>query len=76
MEMDFLQLISNVGFPIAMCMLMSFYITQNAKSHKEEINKMSETHKQEINDLAQAVNNNTLVLQKLLDHFDYSEGEN
>ncbi len=76
MEMDFLQLISNVGFPIAMCMLMSYYITQNAKSHKEEIDKMTETHKQEINDLAQAVNNNTLVLQKLLDHFDYSEGEN
>ena len=48
--------ISTVGFPIVMCGALFWYMIQQREAHKEEINKMTE-----------ALNNNTLVLQKLLD---------
>ena len=53
------QLVSTVGFPIAMCALMSYYIKYTEDKHREEINTMRD-----------ALNNNTMVLQKLVDKLD------
>lgn len=50
------QIISTVGFPIAMCVVLIWYIKDMADKHKQEIEKFTE-----------ALNNNTLVLQKLCD---------
>ena len=49
-------LISTVGFPIAVCLICFWYI-----------NKQQEQHKAETDKLAEALNNNTLVMQKLVD---------
>lgn len=51
-----IQIISNVGFPIAVCLICFWYV-----------NKLTETHKDEVNKLTDALNNNTLVMQKLCD---------
>lgn len=48
--------IATVGFPIVMCLAFMFYIKYLTDQHKDEINKLSES-----------VNNNTLVMQQLLD---------
>lgn len=53
------QIISTVGFPIAMCLLFFWYI-----------NKMNEKHADEVNKLSEALQNNTLVMQKLVDKLD------
>ena len=50
------KIISSVGFPIAMCVALLWYIKEMCKQHKEETEKFTE-----------ALNNNTLVLQKLCD---------
>ena len=50
------QIISSVGFPIAACLICFWYV-----------NKLTETHKGEVNKLTDALNNNTLVMQKLCD---------
>lgn len=50
------QAISTVGFPIVMCLLFMYYIKYINDQHKDEIDKLS-----------QSLNNNTLVMQKLLD---------
>lgn len=50
------QIISSVGFPIAACLICFWYV-----------NKLTETHKEEVNKLTDALNNNTLVMQKLCD---------
>ena len=50
------QIISSVGFPIAACLVCFWYV-----------NKLTETHKEEVNKLTDALNNNTLVMQKLCD---------
>ncbi len=52
-------LISTLGFPIAMCLIMCYYI-----------NKINDAHKEETDKFADALNNNTVVLQKLCDKLD------
>ena len=53
------SLISTLGFPIGMCLIMCYYI-----------NKINDAHKAESNKFAEALNNNTVVLQKLCDKLD------
>ena len=53
------QLIGSLGFPIMVAIACFWYINKQQEQHKEEINKLSE-----------AVNNNTLVIQKLLDKWE------
>ena len=53
------QFISTLGFPIAVCLICFWYI-----------NKREEQHKEEISELAKAINNNTIVMQKLVDRLE------
>lgn len=56
MEVDvFTTIISNVGFPIA-CVIAMFHMW----------NKEREAHKEETDRLAEAINNNTVVMQQVL----------
>lgn len=56
---DLSTLISTLGFPIGMCLIMCYYI-----------NKINDTHKEESDKFVGALNNNTVVLQKLCDKLD------
>ena len=51
------QIVSTVGFPITMCVALLWYIKE-----------ISDKHKQETEQFTEALNNNTLVLQKLCDN--------
>lgn len=37
------QIVSSVGFPIAMCLIMAYYVNKQGEEHKEEINAMKES---------------------------------
>lgn len=74
-------LIQGVGFPIACAVAMFVMLNKEQKEHKEEtaqisstINALKESFTQSMNDQKQdmvnALNNNTLVLQKLLDRME------
>lgn len=39
---NIVNIISSVGFPIAMALLLFWYLTQQDKSHKEETNSLKE----------------------------------
>lgn len=54
-----LQAITTVGFPIVMCLVLMWYVMKSNESHKEETK-----------DFTDALNRNTLVLQKLCDKLD------
>ena len=56
------QVVSSLGFPIVVCLICFWYI-----------NKMQETHKAETHELSEALNNNTIVMQKLVDKLDKGE---
>ena len=57
------SIITNVGFPIGVCLICFWYI-----------NKMQEQHKAETDMLAEALNNNTLVMQKLINNLENKGG--
>lgn len=75
---DVITIIQTVGFPIACAVAMFLMLQSEQKAHKEESEKMAATitemkiafndaiHDQE-NHIAEAINNNTIVIQKLLD---------
>lgn len=56
---DIVTVITNLGFPIAVCVMLMWYI-------RELINK----HETETKEFTEALNNNTLALQKLCDKLD------
>ena len=56
-HMDFstvTQFISTLGFPIAVCLICFWYINKREGQQREEIKELST-----------AINNNTLIMQKL-----------
>lgn len=61
------QMIMNVGFPIVMCGAMSWYVKDTSDKHREEVRQLNEQHKEEMEQVTEALNNNTLALQKLCD---------
>ena len=78
---DIITIIQTVGFPIACAIAMFMMLQSEQKAHREESAKLSETinglkadfsdaiHNQE-SSITEAINNNTLVIQKLLDKLD------
>lgn len=50
------SVISTVGFPIAVALICMWYVNHQGENHKAEVSAMTE-----------AINNNTLVLQRLMD---------
>jgi hypothetical protein len=80
---DILTIIQSVGFPIAVAIAMFVMLQNEQKAHREESEKLSQTivdlkftFNSAISDqersITEAIHNNTLVIQKLLDKL---EGE-
>lgn len=77
----FVQVIQTVGFPIACAVAMFLMLQGEQKAHREETEKLTETintlrldfaesmNSQQKN-ITEAINNNTLVIQKLIDKLD------
>lgn len=63
-----IELISNQGFPIACCIALFFYVKYQNDTNREEMKAQREEHAKEVQELTKAVNNNTLVIQKLCDN--------
>ena len=74
-------LISQLGFPVAMCIILFYSLNQERKDHRaseEAINasivELRETFAQTIHGqqekMTEAINNNTLAMQRLVDKLD------
>ena len=64
---ELIQAISTVGFPIVMCGAMSWYVKYISDRHSKEVQQLNEQHQEEMKQVTEALNNNTLALQKLCD---------
>lgn len=75
---DFITIIQTEGFPIACVVAMFIMLQSEQKAHREESNKLletitdlkisfSEAIREQENNVTAAINNNTLVMQQLLD---------
>lgn len=53
------SLIGSLGFPIVCCVALFWYMTKQGEQHKIEMDKMSE-----------AINNNTAVMNRLIEQIE------
>lgn len=78
---EFVTLIQNFGFPIACTVALFIMLRNETKTHREETAQLNQTitdlkisFSESMNDqkseMVAAINNNTLVIQKLLDKLD------
>ena len=61
------QIISSVGFPIAACVVMGWYVKIQTDNYRADLLTVTENHKREMESVTTALNNNTLALTKLTD---------
>lgn len=64
-----MTLISSVGFPIAMCIIMMFYIKYREDKNTENTKELNKAHTEEMlafkDEMTKALNNNTEALNRL-----------
>ncbi len=65
-----IDIISKIGFPMAVCLICFWYINKIQTQTTETIAKMNEQHKIEMDKMSEAINNNTAVMQRLIDKID------
>ena len=65
-----LQAITTVGFPIVCCGVLMYYVKYIRDKDTEMMTDIMARHSEEVNTMSAALNENTLVLQKLCDKLD------
>lgn len=59
--------IGSVGFPIVACIAIAWFFYKVNENYRQDIKELTASHKEEAQSMRDALNNNTLALQKLLD---------
>ena len=76
--MDYIQLISTLGFPIVACICMALYVRETTKANREDTKALNEQHSKEMlafkDEIKEALNNNTIALTKLCEKLDGKGG--
>lgn len=68
--MDFTTVITaigSVGFPIVACCAMAFFFSKVNNNYRTDIKELTQQHKDEMAVMTEAIKNNTLVIQRLVD---------
>ena len=65
--MDILTLIGQYAFPIVACVAMAWYVKDQGDKNREQLKDLRNEHTAEMKEVTSAVNNNTLVIQRLVD---------
>lgn len=65
-----ITMIGSLGFPIVACIGMAIFFREVNKNYREDIKELSSNHKNEMDKVTEAINNNTIVVQKLIDKLD------
>lgn len=69
-----MEMISVYGFPVVACCVMGYFFKYVFDKNREDVNDLNRSHNQEMESLKDALNNNTLVIQKLVDFLQTKEG--
>ena len=64
MEQTVITAISSLGFPIVRCLIVLYMYWKSDQTHKAEVDKLSE-----------AVQNNTVVMEKILERLEVKKDE-
>ena len=62
--------IGQYAFPIVACVVMGWYVKYIQDNYRKDISDISARHKEEMDKVTQALNNNTLAIQRLTDYIE------
>lgn len=63
--MDVIQVIQNLGFPIACVVGMGWYIYRITNNYREDIQRLSDARDKAAQEMREALESNTLVISEL-----------
>ena len=67
---DIVSIISAVGFPIVAAIGCGYFVKWQYEQNQKQNDEMRKEYKEEVSKMTEALNNNTLALQKLIDKLD------
>ena len=67
---DIASIISAVGFPIVAAIGCAAFVKFIYTENQKQLTEINKEHKEEVSKMTEALNNNTLALQKLIDKID------
>jgi inosine/xanthosine triphosphate pyrophosphatase family protein len=67
---DIVSIISAVGFPIVAAVGCGYCVIWQYEQNQKQMDEVRKEHKEEVSKMTEALNNNTLALQKLIDKID------
>lgn len=73
MANEVITLINSLGLPTVVACASMWYVKYREDKNDQKIERMTEEHKEEMTDITNALNNNTLALQRICDIFDSKE---
>lgn len=65
-----ITMVGSLGFPIVACLGMAKFFAKVNDNYRNDIKEMTSQHKEEMNKMTEAINNNTLAIQKLVDNME------
>lgn len=60
--------IGQYAFPIVACVVMGWYVKYIQDNYRKDISDISSRHKEEMDKVTEALNNNTIAIQRLTDY--------
>lgn len=70
-----ITMIGSLGFPIVACIAMGWFFARVNDNYRNDIKELQSTHREEVKAMTEAINNNTLVIQKLIDEMEAKGNE-
>lgn len=70
MAQEIMTAINTLGLPTVVAIASMWYVKYREDKNDARMDKLNEVHKQEMSDITEAVNNNTLALQRICDTFE------
>lgn len=73
---EIMTLISTVGFPIAACIGMGWFVKYQTDNNNKTMADLRQEQAEQNNTMLKAINNNTKALQELIDKLDLCKAVN
>ena len=67
---EVMAVINTLGLPTVVAVASMWYVKYRDDKNDVRVDKLNEAHKKEMEDITEALNNNTLALQRICDTFE------
>lgn len=67
---EIMTVINTLGLPTVVAIASMWYVKYREDKNDARMDKLNEAHKKEMTDITEALNNNTLALQRICDTFE------